>query len=275
MAWGADWWTSNMKKFREKPIVWRIFCIQSTDMVVWPVILHTTVMMLFWLMSVTCSGTCPENNALKEALTCLHNLTDGENAKVTISPADIYRTKQFCENGNFRDSVNCLRNLHQSCKDPVKLEMLTKYADPNAWEAGFDRLCHSMSLYISKADCITKQNSEIQKCTESKHKDIEISNEAGVTYSISEDEEKYVKSICGIFQVSNHCYSTQIGNHCGEDIKAVLTDFNSGLTPPICRDYSFAPRSSARTQSLSLSALTASLMCFVAWMKISWLKIKM
>jgi hypothetical protein len=48
-------------------------------------------------------------------------------------------------NGNFRDSVNCLRNIYQSCKDPVKLEMLTKYADPDAWQAGFDRLCESMS----------------------------------------------------------------------------------------------------------------------------------
>ncbi|XP_048743749.1 uncharacterized protein LOC125657129 [Ostrea edulis] len=235
-------------------------------MVVWPVILHTTVMMLFWLMSVTCSGTCPENNALKEALTCLHNLTDGENTKMTISPSDIYRTKQFCENGNFRDSVNCLRNLHQSCKDPVKLEMLKKYADPNAWQAGFDRLCHSMSLYISSADCITKQNSEIQSCIDRKQ-DIEISNGADVSYNFNEDEEKYVKSICRLFQVSNHCFSTQIGNKCGVDIKAVLTDFNSGLTPPICRDYSFASPSAARTNfSINMSALCVCFVYILAWM---------
>jgi hypothetical protein len=48
-------------------------------------------------MSVTCSGTCPENKVLEEVFTCLHNLTDGENTKMTISPSDIYRTKQFCE----------------------------------------------------------------------------------------------------------------------------------------------------------------------------------
>ena len=57
----------------------------------------TTVMIVFWLMSVTCSGSCPENSALREALTCLHNLTNGDHSKVSISPADIKQTKSFCE----------------------------------------------------------------------------------------------------------------------------------------------------------------------------------
>lgn len=60
----------------------------------------------------------------------------------------------ICRNGNFQDSVRCLRGLHSSCQDPVKLEMLKKYADPNAWEAGFNRLCHSMSRkYRNITDC--------------------------------------------------------------------------------------------------------------------------
>ncbi|XP_078340444.1 uncharacterized protein LOC111110244 isoform X2 [Crassostrea virginica] len=235
-------------------------------MVVWPVVLHTTVMIVFWLMSVTCSGSCPENSALREALTCLHNLTNGDHSKVSISPADIKQTKSFCENGNFQDSVRCLRGLHSSCQDPVKLEMLKKYADPNAWEAGFNRLCHSMSLYIKHGDCIIKQNAAIQKCVESK-KDIEVSSNSGVTYNFNEDEKEYVEDVCGYFRVLNHCYSNQIGNQCGVDIQAVLSDFNSGLTPPICRDFSFAAFHSAGSRSeQSAITLFACVTSFLAWM---------
>lgn len=48
-------------------------------------------------------------------------------------------------NDNFGDSVRCLRRIYSTCKDPVKIENLRKYAEPNAWEAGFNRLCYSMS----------------------------------------------------------------------------------------------------------------------------------
>lgn len=236
-------------------------------MVVWPVVLHTTVMLVFWLMSVTCSGSCPDHSALREALTCLHNLTEGDNSKISIDTADILRTKSFCENGNFADSVGCLRRLYSSCRDPVKIENLKKYADPNAWEAGFQRLCYSMSLYVQKADCIKIQSQEIQECVDSQ-KDVTVSSGAGAMYSIDKDERQYVKNVCGLFQISNHCFSSRIGQ-CGEEIQAVLTDFYSGLTPPICRDFSIASFNSGRrtNSAQSLVALwTCVVLCFLTWM---------
>lgn len=236
-------------------------------MVVWPVVLHTTVMIVFWLMSVTCSGSCPDQSALREALTCLHNLTEGDNSKISINTADILRTKSFCENGNFADSVSCLQRLYSSCPDPVKIENLKKYADPELWETGFQRLCNSMSLYVQKADCIQTQSQEIQRCVDSK-KDVTVSSGAGAMYSIDKDGRQYVQNVCGLFKIWNLCFSSHIGQ-CGEEIQAVLTDFYSGLTPPICRDFSIASlESGSRTNSAQsqVAFWACVLLCFLTWM---------
>lgn len=238
-------------------------------MVVWPIVLHTTVMIVFLLMSVTCSGSCPDHSALKEALTCLHNLTDGDNSKISINTADILRTKSFCDNDNFGDSVRCLRRIYSTCKDPVKIENLRKYAEPNAWEAGFNRLCYSMSLYIQKSECIQAQSQEIEQCVE-RQKDVTVSREAGAVYSIDKDEHQYVKDVCGYFHIVNDCFSSRIRNKCGEVIQAVLADFYGGLTPPICRDFSIAaPLNSGRRTNSALSLVTlwaCVLLCFLTWM---------
>lgn len=225
-------------------------------------------MIVFWLMSVTCSGSCPENSALREALTCLHNLTDGDNSKISINTADILRTKSFCENGNFADSVGCLRRLYSSCRDPIKIENLKKYAAPKAWEAGFQRLCYSMSLYVKNADCIQAQSQEIQQCVD-RQKDVQVSGGDGTVYSMDKDERQYVQKVCGFFQILNYCFRSRIGKQCGVEIQAVLTDFYSGLTPPICRDFSIAPSNSGRmtNSAQSLVALWAcALLCFLTRM---------
>jgi hypothetical protein len=52
-----------------------------------------------------------------------------------------------------------------------------------------------ISVYINNADCITKQNSEIQSCISSSTNNIEVSKGADVPYS-NEDEEKHVKDMC-------------------------------------------------------------------------------
>lgn len=92
-----------------------------------------------------------------------------------------------------------------------------------------------------------------------------------ITIITSDLKKKITLFFFRYFRFLNHCYSNQIGNQCGVDIQAVLSDFNSGLTPPICRDFSFAAFHSAGSRSeQSAITLFACVTSFLAWMMPSW-----
>ncbi|KAK3102742.1 hypothetical protein FSP39_013603 [Pinctada imbricata] len=197
---------------------------------------HVVMIMLFWLMSITCSGPCPDN-IMHEVWTCLNNLTRGGDS--LMNGGDAQLMYENCQHGGFNDSLKCLRRVYDTCSDPRKKEAFFKYASIDAWESGFRRFCHNINLYMDKQECITRQSEDIKSCIE-KNKDKYLDKPASVSSSDtyqSADQQLSIHNTCTFFHVTQFCYGQPIGAQCGADIRAILSDFTGGITPPMCRNY--------------------------------------
>lgn len=201
--------------------------------------MNVIMMILLWLINLTCSGpTCP-NDLLTEVFSCLKNLTQDSNKDSSlIASIDAEDMKKNCRTGAFDDSVQCLRRIYDRCNSPEALEWLHKLARPNRWQAGFDRFCEHVHLYARQKNCLDQQNEQAESCIEKNQKQFKnepkysVRNNYG--YHIDED---IIRKTCRLFHGITICLSDPIKVSCGREVGAVLADFQGGLTPPVCANY--------------------------------------
>ncbi|CAC5409466.1 unnamed protein product [Mytilus coruscus] len=225
--------------------------VSPKTMVIWSCRINITMMVLLWLINLTCSGhTCPKD-LLSEVFSCLRNLTHGSNQSSLLSSIDVDLMKRNCGTGAFDDSVQCLDRLYKRCDDPEAQEWLHKLAKPGRWKAGFDRFCKHVNLYTKQKLCIQKQNEKVLACVNS-NKDV-FNNEqkyVATTRDGYKVDENVIKPTCSVFHWTDKCLSGPLGDECGREVGAVVADFNGGITPPLCFNYQ-VDSSSKRTSHSS------------------------
>lgn len=234
--------------------------VSQWTMVAWSCQIYVTMMVLLWLINLTCSShPCPKD-LLHEVFSCLKNLTHGSNQSTLVSDVDAELMRRNCGTGAFDDSVQCLQRLYDRCDSSEAQEWLNKLARPRRWQSGFERFCEHVNLYTQQKHCIHEQNEQIEDCVNKNKRQFEKSDKYVYhTREGYEVDESVIKTTCSVFHWTEKCLSGPLRNSCGREVGAVLADFQGGITPPMCKNYS-PSASSYQSTSCLLTLVTILLL---------------